>query len=98
MSAEQVVLGTRPSRLARWQTEQNLRAPVLLWIVKNRNSKRFRSIVNDLIAPRLLSSIFFAIDYEALQTAGTRRIPLGEELSDDTELITDLLAAVWRAS
>lgn len=78
--------------LARWQTEQNLRAPVLLWIVKNRNSKRFRHIVENLIAPRLLSSIFFAIDYEALQTAGTRRIPLAEELSDDPELIPDLLA------
>ncbi|RME68368.1 MAG: transcription elongation factor GreA [Verrucomicrobia bacterium] len=78
--------------LKRWQTEQNLRAPLLLWIVKNRNSKRFRKIIGDLIAPRLLSSIFFAIDYEALQTAGTRRIPLAEELSDDQELITDLLA------
>lgn len=78
--------------LGRWQTEQNLRAPVLLWIVKNRNSKRFRKIIGELIAPRLLSSIFFAIDYEALQTAGTRRIPLAEELSDDQELITDLLA------
>lgn len=79
--------------LQRWQTEQNLRAPVLLWIVKNRNSKRFRTIITDLIAPRLLSSIFFAIDYEALQTAGSRRIPLAEELSDDPELIPDLLAS-----
>ncbi|MBE2215704.1 MAG: transcription elongation factor GreA [Opitutaceae bacterium] len=78
--------------ISRWQTEQNLRAPVLLWIVKNRHSKRFRKIVADLIAPRLLSSIFFAIDYEALQTAGSRRIPLAEELSDDAELIPDLLA------
>ncbi len=79
--------------LARWQTEQNLRAPVLLWIVKNRHSKRFRKIVADLIHPRLLGSIFFAIDYEALQTAGARRIPLGEELSDDPDLIPDLLAS-----
>lgn len=78
--------------LSRWQTEQNLRAPVLLWIVKNRNSKRFRGIIGELISPRLLSSIFFAIDYEALQSAGTRRIPLGEELSDDPDLINDLLA------
>jgi len=78
--------------IARWQTEQNLRAPVLLWIVKNRHSKRFRKIVADLVAPRLLNSIFFAIDYEALQTAGSRRIPLAEELSDDAELIPDLLA------
>ncbi|BET66461.1 hypothetical protein ASA1KI_13790 [Opitutales bacterium ASA1] len=79
--------------LARWQTEQNLRAPVLLWIVKNRNSKRFRPIVTDMVGPRLLGSIFFAIDYEALQTAGSRRIPLAEELSDDQDLITDLLSS-----
>ena len=76
----------------RWQTEQNLRAPVLLWIVKNRNSRKYSGLLNILISPRLLNAIFFAIDYEALQTAGTRRIPLGEELSDDPDLIPDLLA------
>lgn len=78
--------------LARWQTEQNLRAPVLLWVVKNRNSRKYSALLHDLISPRLLNAIFFAIDYEALQTAGTRRIPLGEELSDDPDLIPDLLA------
>jgi transcription elongation GreA/GreB family factor len=78
--------------LMRWQTEQNLRAPVLLWIVKNRNSRKYSGLLNVLISPRLLNAIFFAIDYEALQTAGTRRIPLGEELSDDPDLIPDLLA------
>jgi len=78
--------------LARWKTEQNLRAPVLLWIIKNRHSKKFAKLLNNLITPRLLSAIFFAIDYEALQSAGTRRIPLGEALSDDPELISDLLA------
>jgi transcription elongation factor GreA len=78
--------------LKRWQVEQNLRAPVLLWIVKNRHSKKFAKLLHDLITPRLLSAIFFAIDYEALQAANTRRIPLGEILSDDTELIGDLLA------
>jgi len=78
--------------LKRWQVEQNLRAPVLLWIVKNRHSKKFAKLLNDLITPRLLSAIFFAIDYEALQAANTRRIPLGEILSDDTELISDLLS------
>lgn len=80
------------STLKRWQTEQNLRAPVLLWIVKNRHSKKFAKLLNDLITPRLLSAIFFAIDYEALQAASARRIPLGDILSDDTELIADLLA------
>src|SRR5215204_2735690 len=78
--------------LKRWQTEQNLRAPVLLWIVKNRHSKKFAKLLNDLITPRLLSSIFFAIDYEALQAASARRIPLGDILSEDTDLISDLLS------
>jgi transcription elongation factor GreA-like protein len=78
--------------LQRWQTEQNLRAPVLLWIVKNRHSKKFARLLNDLITPRLLGSIFFAIDYEALQAASARRIPLGDILSEDTELISDLLS------
>lgn len=78
--------------LARWKTEQNLRAPVLLWVIKNRHSKKFAKLLNNLVTPRLLSAIFFAIDYEALQSAGTRRIPLAEALSDDPELISDLLA------
>jgi transcription elongation GreA/GreB family factor len=80
------------SALRRWKTEQNLRAPVLLWIIKNRHSKKFAKLLADLVTPRLLGAIFFAIDYEALQSAGTRRIPLGEVLSDDPELISDLLS------
>jgi transcription elongation factor GreA len=78
--------------LKRWQTEQNLRAPVLLWVVKNRHSKKFAKLLNDLITPRLLSAIFFAIDYEALQASSARRIPLGDILSEDTDLISDLLS------
>lgn len=78
--------------LKRWKSEQNLRAPVLLWIIKNRHSKKFSKLLADLVTPRLLGAIFFAIDYEALQSAGTRRIPLGEVLSDDPDLISDLLA------
>ena len=78
--------------LKRWQTEQNLRAPVLLWVVKNRHSKKFAKLLNDLITARLLGSIFFAIDYEALQAASARRIPLADVLSEDKDLISDLLA------
>ncbi|MDR1788787.1 MAG: transcription elongation factor GreA [Opitutaceae bacterium] len=78
--------------LKRWLIEQNLRAPVLHWIVKNRHSKKFARLLNDLISPRLLNAVFYAIDYEALQSATTRRIPLAEILSDDTELIPDLLS------
>ncbi len=76
----------------RWQTEQNLKEPVLLWIVKNRNSRKFGNLVRPMITPRLLNAIFYAIDYEALQISTTRRIPLAEVLSEDTELIPDLLA------
>ncbi len=76
----------------RWQTEQNLKEPVLLWIVKNRNSKKYTDLVHDMILPRLLNSIFFAIDYEALQSSTSRRIPLADVLSEDKELIPDLLA------
>ena len=78
--------------LKRWKTEQNLRAPVLLWVIKNRHSKKFAKLLQELITPRLLGAIFFAIDYEALQSSGTRRIPLAEALSDDADLISDLLA------
>ncbi|MEC7906996.1 MAG: transcription elongation factor GreA [Verrucomicrobiota bacterium] len=76
----------------RWQTEQNLKEPVLLWIVKNRNSRKFGNLVRPMISPRLLNAIFYAIDYEALQITTTRRIPLAEILSEDAELIPDLLA------
>jgi transcription elongation GreA/GreB family factor len=78
--------------LKRWQTEQHLKAPVLLWIVKNRHSKKFAKLLNDLITPRLLSAIFSAIDYEALQASSARRIPLADILSEDTDLISDLLS------
>ncbi len=80
------------STFQRWQVEQNLRAPVLLWIVKNRTTRKFSRLLNDLIGPRLLTAILFAIDYEALQTAGARRMPLADILSDDNDLIPDLLS------
>jgi transcription elongation factor GreA len=76
----------------RWQTEQNLKEPVLLWIVKNRNSRKYGNLVRPMISPRLLNAIFFAIDYEALQIVTSRRIPLADILSEDRELIPDLLA------
>jgi transcription elongation factor GreA len=78
--------------LERWLVEQNLKGPVLIWIIKNRNSRKFSTIIHDLINPRLFMSILYAIDYEALQTSGTRRVPLADLLSDDQELIGDLMA------
>ena len=77
--------------LDRWLNEQTIKGP-LLWVVKNRASKKFSSIIDPLVNPRLLAAMFYAIDYEALQNASTRRIPLADLLSDDTTLIPDLLA------
>ncbi len=79
--------------LQRWLDEQTLKGPILLWIVKNRHGQKFQTIVKDLITPRMLNVIFYAIDYEALQNAGTRRIPLADFLSDDTEIIPELLSS-----
>lgn len=76
----------------RWLVEQNLKAPVLTWILKNRSSRKYSKMLSNLVTPRLLSAIFFAIDYEALQNASTRRIPLAELVSEDHDLIGDLLA------
>ena len=78
--------------LKRWLNDQTIKGPLLQWIVKNRNAKKFAPIIDSLVSPRLLSAMFYAIDYEALQNASARRIPLADMLSDDDELIPDLLA------
>lgn len=79
--------------LDRWLKEQTIKGPLLFWVVKNRASKKYGEIIAPLVNPRLLAAMFYAIDYEALQNASTRRIPLADLLSDDTTLIPDLLAA-----
>ncbi len=78
--------------LERWLIEQNLKAPILFWIAKNRNSRKYAKLLVNLHDHRLLQAIFFAIDYEALQNTSTRRIPLADLVSDDRELIHDLLS------
>jgi transcription elongation factor GreA len=78
--------------LDRWLKEQTIKGPLLYWVVKNRASKKYSGIITPLVTPRLLAAMFYAIDYEALQNASTRRIPLADLLSDDPELIPDLLA------
>ena len=67
--------------LTRWLDEQNLKGPLLFWIIKNRSSRKYSKFLSNLISPRLFNAIFYAIDHEALQNAGTRRIPLAELLS-----------------
>ncbi|MGE9292764.1 MAG: transcription elongation factor GreA, partial [Puniceicoccales bacterium] len=76
----------------RWLNEQNLKGPVLYWIVKNRNSRKFAKLVEGMVGTRMLNAILYAIDYEALQSTGNRRIQLADVLSDDQELIPDMLA------
>jgi transcription elongation GreA/GreB family factor len=71
--------------------EQILKAPVLLWILKFRELSKFKDLLSTLIGPRLLTAVFSAIDYESLQNASTRRIPLAEILSDDRELLPSIL-------
>jgi transcription elongation factor GreA len=78
--------------LDRWLKEQTIKGPLLFWVVKNRASKKYGSIIDPLVNPRLLAAMFYAIDHEALQNASTRRIPLADLLSDDTTLIPDLLS------
>ncbi len=77
--------------MAEWLNGQALESSVLSWVIKNRASKKYASIVRPLLNHRLLAAILYAIDTEALMTTSTRRIPLAEELSDDHDLIPDLL-------
>jgi len=79
------------STLNDWLDEQSLKAPVLLWILKFRKLSKFQELLSKLINPRLLTAVFSAIDYESLKNATSRRIPLGEVLSDDRELLSDIL-------
>lgn len=79
------------AKLTDWLDAQTLKSSVLIWVIKNRESKKYAKIVKPLVTHRLLAAILYAIDAEALQATTNRRIPLGEVLSDDAELISDLL-------
>ena len=72
--------------------EQTLKAPVLLWLLKFRELSKFKEILKELITPRLLTAVFAAIDHESLHNSSTRRIPLAEILSEDKQLLPDILS------
>lgn len=78
--------------LTKWLDEQTLKGPVLYWIGRNRNTRRFHRIIKDLINPRLFKAILNAVDAEALQLTSNRRILLAELLSEDPEIVADLLS------
>src|SRR5690606_22041133 len=50
----------------RWLNEQALKAPILIWILKNRHSRKYSKMLQELISPRLLNAAFQAIDNESL--------------------------------
>jgi transcription elongation GreA/GreB family factor len=80
------------SRLAQWLDSKELRAPVIIWIVKNRDSRKYAEVVRPLIGPSLLGAILSSIDTEALESNSAARIPLAFELVKDGELIPNLIA------
>lgn len=76
----------------RWLNDQTIRGPILLWMLKNRTSRKYGDLVGSFVSPRLLKAIFFAIDFESLQNASTRRIPLADAIIDDDTLIPEILS------
>jgi transcription elongation GreA/GreB family factor len=79
------------SRFAQWLETRELRAPVIIWVIKNRDSKKYADIVSRLINPSLLGAILSSIDTESLESNSTARIPLANELIKDKELIANIL-------
>jgi transcription elongation GreA/GreB family factor len=79
------------TRFSQWLETRELRAPVIIWIIKNRDSKKYAEIVGRLITPSLLGAILASIDTESLESNSTARIPLANELIKDKELIANIL-------
>lgn len=88
-NGEEELLG---ETLHRWLQEQALKGPILMWIIKNRNSRKYSKMIAPMIEPKFFAAIFYAIEYEAIQNASSKRIPLVEVLADDKELIPEMLA------
>lgn len=77
---------------SKWLQEQSMKSPVILWIIKQRNMQRYQNLIKPLICPRMLSAIFQAIDWDALNVSQGRKIQLVEAVNNDKEIISDLLA------
>ena len=84
-------------RFQQWLESRELRPPVIIWIIKNRESKKYAEIVTPLIVPSLLGAILASIDTEALESNSTARIPLANELIKDKNLIADILSPAQRS-
>jgi transcription elongation GreA/GreB family factor len=79
-------------RFSQWLETRELRAPVIIWVIKNRDSKKYADIVGRLIHPGLLGAILASIDTESLESNSTARIPQANELIKDKELIGHILS------
>ncbi len=79
-------------RFAQWLDTRELRPPVSIWVIKNRDSKKYAEIVAPLIVPSFLGAILASIDTESLESNSTARIPLANELIKDKTLIADIIA------
>ncbi len=88
---DQELAATVAARFAQWLETRELRAPVIIWVIKNRDSKKYADIVGRLINPSLLGAILSSIDTESLESNSTARIPLANELIKDKELIANIL-------
>ncbi|MCX6888043.1 MAG: GreA/GreB family elongation factor [Verrucomicrobia bacterium] len=88
---DQELAATVSARFAQWLETRELRAPVIIWVIKNRDSKKYADIVARLINPSLLGAILSSIDTESLESNSTARIPLANELIKDKELIANIL-------
>lgn len=89
---DQELAATVADRFAQWLETRELRAPVIIWVIKNRDSKKYADIVSRLINPSLLGAILSSIDTESLESNSTARIPLANELIKDKELIASILS------
>ena len=78
-------------RFSEWLDSRDLRPPVIIWIIKNRESKKYAEIVTPLVNPNLLAAILSSIDVEALESNSTARIPLVTELINDKNILSDIL-------
>ncbi len=80
------------ARFAQWLESRELRAPVIIWVIKNRASRKYAEVVAPLVGPSLLGAILSSVDTEALESNSSARIPLAFELVKDKELIPELIA------
>lgn len=78
--------------LVRWLKEQTIKGPLIFWILKNRHSRKYSSILDGLIGPGLLGASLHSIDCIALHSSRSRRIPLVDLFTEDTNIIFDMLS------